>query len=385
MMLLIYFTKQINFMTSKIKNSLSTKAKSSKSKVLTNKQLNSEQEFPYFSNEHDRLKYMKENYGNMSLDKAFSVYYNETLTSDQKKMFKSVANVVTLEVGKIVQATVTKMDKNGIEFEIPGVKEEIISKENLMDIEDALSVYLLRHNNKLSIEVRDFKHGSWRVSVLNAYYRIWKDAVNNAIKNEEGLQVHINELTRGGYICETSIWTLQELTGKEYMSTVFIPGSQIVLNVEKDFEQWIGQDVVVVPQNFGKFKRATGAPIEDSIIASRKRCLQKIGISNLYDLYQKYLLVQKFKKDDEPAMRFNAKVTGIINSNNKTGIFCEIEDKFIVGMIPCTEDELLNYVPGEQITVEIDKFEVGEDKEPFLIKNNKIQKCYTKPIFKVVK
>lgn len=385
MMLLIYFTKQINFMTSKIKNSLSTKAKSSKSKVLTNKQLNSEQEFPYFSNEHDRLKYMKENYGNMSLDKAFSVYYNETLTSDQKKMFKSVANVVTLEVGKIVQATVTKMDKNGIEFEIPGVKEEIISKENLMDIEDALSVYLLRHNNKLSIEVRDFKHGSWRVSVLNAYYRIWKDAVNNAIKNEEGLQVHINELTRGGYICETPIWTLQELTGKEYMSTVFIPGSQIVLNVEKDFEQWIGQDVVVVPQNFGKFKRATGAPIEDSIIASRKRCLQKIGISNLYDLYQKYLLVQKFKKDDEPAMRFNAKVTGIINSNNKTGIFCEIEDKFIVGMIPCTEDELLNYVPGEQITVEIDKFEVGEDKEPFLIKNNKIQKCYTKPIFKVVK
>ena len=372
-------------MTSKIKNSLSTKAKSSKSKVLTNKQLNSEQEFPYFSNEHDRLKYMKENYGNMSLDKAFSVYYNETLTSDQKKMFKYVANVVTLEVGKIVQATVTKMDKNGIEFEIPGVKEEIISKENLMDIEDALSVYLLRHNNKLSIEVRDFKHGSWRVSVLNAYYRIWKDAVNNAIKNEEGLQVHINELTRGGYICETPIWTLQELTGKEYMSTVFIPGSQIVLNVEKDFEQWIGQDVVVVPQNFGKFKRATGAPIEDSIIASRKRCLQKIGISNLYDLYQKYLLVQKFKKDDEPAMRFNAKVTGIINSNNKTGIFCEIEDKFIVGMIPCTEDELLNYVPGEQITVEIDKFEVGEDKEPFLIKNNKIQKCYTKPIFKVVK
>lgn len=372
-------------MTSKIKNSLSTKAKSSKSKVLTNKQLNSEQEFPYFSNEHDRLKYMKENYGNMSLDKAFSVYYNETLTSDQKKMFKSVANVVTLEVGKIVQATVTKMDKNGIEFEIPGVKEEIISKENLMDIEDALSVYLLRHNNKLSIEVRDFKHGSWRVSVLNAYYRIWKDAVNNAIKNEEGLQVHINELTRGGYICETPIWTLQELTGKEYMSTVFIPGSQIVLNVEKDFEQWIGQDVVVVPQNFGKFKRATGAPIEDSIIASRKRCLQKIGISNLYDLYQKYLLVQKFKKDDEPAMRFNAKVTGIINSNNKTGIFCEIEDKFIVGMIPCTEDELLNYVPGEQITVEIGKFEVGEDKEPFLIKNNKIQKCYTKPIFKVVK
>lgn len=374
-------------MVAKIKNNISTKkistSKTSKSKILTNKQLNGEQDFPYFCNEHDRLKYMKEKYGEMPLDKAFSVYYNEKLTSEQKKMFKSVSNVVILEVGKIVEATVIKMDKNGIEFTIPGVKEEIISKENLTDVEEALSVYLLKHHNKLSVEVREFKHGTWRVSVLNAYYRIWRNAIETAIKNEDGISVHVNSLTKGGYICSTPIWTLQELTGKEYESTVFVPGSQIVLNVETDFEQWVDQDIVVVPQNFGKFRKASGAPLEDSIVASRKRCLQKIGITNLYDMYQHHLLANKFNGEDGQSMTFEAKVTGIINSNNKTGIFVEIEDKSVVGMIPVSSDELLDYMPGQNVKVELEKFEVAEDKEPFVIKNNKIVKCYTKPIFKI--
>ncbi len=75
-------------------------------------------------------------------------------------------------------------------------------------------------------------------------------------------------------------------------------------------------------------------------------------------------------------MTFDAKVTGIINSNNKTGIFVEIEDKSVVGMVPATSDELLDYVPGQSVKVAIEKFEVAEDKEPFVIKNNNIIKCY---------
>lgn len=371
-------------MTSKIKNSIETKAttkRSKKSNVLTDKQINGDTDFPYFCNEHDRLKYMKDNYSKLDIDKAFSIYYDEKISNTTKKLCKTIGKVITLEVGKIVEATVTKMNKNGIEFYIPGVKEEIISKENLTEVEDALSIYLLKHNNKVSIEVREFKHGSWRVSVMNAYYRIWKNAIDNVIKNEDGINVHVNSLTKGGYICTTPIWTLQELTGKKYEATVFVPGSQIVLNVENDFEKWLDKDLIVVPQNFGKFRKASGAPLEDSIVASRKRCLQKIGITNLYELYQKHLLASKFNNEDS-TMTFDAKVTGIINSNNKTGIFVEIEDKSVVGMVPVTSDELLDYVPGQSVKVAIEKFEVAEDKEPFVIKNNKIIKCYTKPIFK---
>ena len=41
-------------------------------------------------------------------------------------------------------------------------------------------------------------------------------------------------------LCHTDIWPINELTGKNYTSSVFIPGSLIVLNIESDFNKWIG-------------------------------------------------------------------------------------------------------------------------------------------------
>lgn len=355
--------------------------------LITEVQIKDEAGFPLFSKERDRLNYMKSAYKNLPLDKAFAVYYGISSTTTEAKNNKTnyfATNFVNIEVGKIVEAQVTKFDKSGLEFFIPGVKEEIVSKENLMDIKDNIEVYLMKHQNKLAVEVREFKNGTWRVSVLNAYYKLWEKAINNAIKNEDGINVHINELTRGGYIGSAKIWTLNELTGRDYTISVFIPGSQIVLNIENEFERWLDKDVTVVPQKFGKFKKESGMPLEDSIICSRKRALQKIGIVNLHQLYQEHILRNKLATNKEEPI-YDVVVTGIINSNNKTGIFVEIKDKNITGLIPTTADELLDYVPGEQIKAKIASFDVGEGKEPFLIKNNKIIKCYTRPIFEIVK
>ena len=58
-----------------------------------------------------------------------------------------------------------------------------------------------------------------------------------AIKREEGIQVHIDALVQGGYACHTNIVPLCELTGRNYTQSVFIPGSLIVLNIERDFEK----------------------------------------------------------------------------------------------------------------------------------------------------
>ena len=55
---------------------------------------------------------MKDNYSKLDLDKAFALYYNEQVSNMTKKLCKTIGNVITLEVGKIVEATVTKMDKN---------------------------------------------------------------------------------------------------------------------------------------------------------------------------------------------------------------------------------------------------------------------------------
>ena len=60
-------------------------------------------------------------------------------------------------------------DKNGIVFNIPGVKDEIICKENFTDCEVNINNYLMTHNNKLLFEVREKKNNKYYVSVINAY------------------------------------------------------------------------------------------------------------------------------------------------------------------------------------------------------------------------
>lgn len=343
--------------------------------------------FPVFSSERDRLKYMRDNYSRMSIDKAFSMYYETELTKKQKKVLNSTNNIIQLAKGMIVTATVTKFNKEGLEFVIPGVKEEIISKENLLQYKENIDEYLMTHKNKLSIEVREFVHGRWVVSVMNAYYRLWLNSIERAIKNESGIQVHINELTKGGYICSTPVTHLQELTGKPFTCNCFLPGSQIVLNIEHDFEQWVGQDVIVCPQKFGKFRKEVGSPMEDSIICSRKRALQITGMVNLYNLYNTYQLHQKFNNSEQAVQKdieLDCVVTGIINSNNKTGVFFEVKDQQITGMLPCTEDELINYIPGTEYKLILDKFDMQEGKpEPFLIINNQIKKCFIRPVFRI--
>ena len=346
-------------------------------------QMEGNAEFPAFAKDRDRLKYMKKMYKEMDIESAFRTYYEEkTPKTKKQKQVAPIESFVTLEVGKIVTATVTRFERDGLEFEIPGVKDEIISKENLTEYKEAIEQYMMTHDGKLSIEVREFRHGRWIVSVLNAYYRIWQEAIDEAIKTSNAIQVTLTELTKGGYIGTTDIWTLQELTGRDFVSTIFLPGSQIVLNIERNFEQWVGKTVIVVPQKFGKFRKAQGLPIEDSIICSRKRALQIAGITNLYNLYNKHMLVEKLQTTETTEEKtYVAKVTGIINSNNKTGIFLELDELFITGLMNTTPDELINYVPGQKLTVKIKEFDVIDGKEPFLIKDNKIKKCYVRPIF----
>lgn len=374
-------------MVANIKNNkINSKTRStSKKKVNLLTEANMEKDgFPLFNSDKDRLKYMRDNYSKMSLDKAFSMYYETELNKKQKRALLQATNVITLEKGKIVTASVTKFSKEGLEFIIPGVKEEIVSKENLLQYKENIDEYLMTHNNKLSIEIRDFKQGKWIVSVMNAYYRLWMNSIEKAIKDEAGIQVHIDELTKGGYICSTPVTQLQELTGKEFGCTCFLPGSQIVLNIEHDFEQWVGQDVIVCPQKFGKFRRELGAPMEDSIICSRKRALQITGMVNLYNLYNTYQLHQKFTSEQgSKDIILPCTVTGIINSNNKTGVFFEVNDQQITGMLPTDADELINYMPGEVYNLVLAGFDVQEGKEPFVIKDNKIKKCHIRPVFKL--
>lgn len=332
-----------------------------------------------FKNDKERIRYMKDNYGHLSLAEQFAVFYGEEVSNTVKKN-KRINNPVNIEIGGSYKGIVTEISKNGIVFDVAGVKEEVISKENFSDCMDAVQNYLLNHENELLFTVTEKKDNKYYVSVLEGYYRSWQKQIEKAIEQRAAINVHIDSLVRGGYMCHTDIWPISELTGKTYTSAVFIPGSNIVLNIENDFERWLDKDVQAVPQKFTKF-RSFGRPTENSLMASRKMVLKILGMKNMYEIYTRAKLGERPDVKYVPEV-FTGKVTGIINSNKKTGIFIEIEDKYITGLMPVEEANLLNYKPGDTVQVYIQEFECMEGKEPFFIdRKNIIKACNLRPVF----
>lgn len=340
-------------------------------------------DFPCLDSDKQRIKYVTTACKKMNIANAFSKFYGIELESNHK----DECTVTNINIGECYVGTVSEFTKNGISFNIPGVKEEIVSKENFMDYKDALQNYLLTHNNKLRFEVREKRHNTYYVSVLNGYYKAWIESIERAMKRLEPINVHIDSLTKGGYMCHTVITEMKNITGKDYIAPVFIPGSNIVLNIEHDFDKWVGKDVQIIPQKFAKFKQS-GNTVENSLIGSRKMLLQQIGNANLYEIYMNEEAVKKLSEKGNLTYKkpvFEGTVTGIINSSKKTGIFVELNDKYITGLMPIDSSELLNYRPGDQILVSIKNFEVQEGKEPFVLnKKNQVTYANTRCVFEEV-
>ena len=354
------------------------KHKNTKERLLTAKDF--EDVFSGFTSERERLAYMKKAYKNMSIAESFAKFYGIELNGTSNK---EVNNVTTIECGQCYWGTVNSISKHGITFLISGVKEELVSKENFSDCMDHIQNYLLNHDNKLRFEVREKKHGVYYVSVINGYYKLWVENVERMAKKFEPIDVHIDSLTKGGYLCHTVITTLKELTGKDFTSSVFIPGSNIVLNIERDFERWVGEDIQIIPQKIVKFKQ-TGDAVENSLIGSRKLLLQQQGNQNLYDIFNRAKLLALNVNSSANKEIFDGTVTGIINSNKKTGIFVELNGLYITGLMPIDSSELLDFKPGDQIKVKVKEFEVQDGKEPFVLnKSNKVTFSNTRCVFEL--
>lgn len=356
-----------------------------KNQLLTFSQIKDNDGFPHFKNDRERIKYMSNAYKNMSIAKSFNIFYN--LNFDQEfinNYNKSYGNTETITIGNVYIGKVIEFKKNLLTFAVNGVKEEIICKDNFNSCMNEVEVYLMNNDNKLLFEVREKKNNKYYVSVINAYYRLWETNINKYIKSNRPISVHIDSLVKGGYLCHMPIDTLNELTGKNYTHLAFIPGSQIVLNIEHDFEKWIGQDVDIIPQNFVDYYRnfRTGE-VQKSLVGSRKKLLNNIGMKNMENLYSLWQLSSSDKGNGEMP-EYNGIVTGVINSKENTGVFIEIEGQYITGLLPIDSTDLLDYKAGDIVHIKIDKFTLQEGLEPFIYnKYGNIVKSNVKVIFKL--
>ena len=340
--------------------------------------------FPKFKSEKERISKISNDYKDISIADAFTKFYNKKRV---KNVNPSVNDVITMEVGQVYLGNIKDIEKGNITFDLPGVNEEIICYENLNPYIDAIRNYALTHNNTMYFEVREIKQDKVLVSVLNGYYKIWEHRILSYAQQKNPIKVHINNLVKGGYSCTTKIDEINNLLGVDaYICNVFIPGSHIILNIENDFEKWIDQDVYIIPDKFIDFRLdKINKQVEKSLIGSRKKYLQLKGEENIYKLWQKYQLAAKLNGNPDD-ITLEGKVTGIINSTNKTGVFIEIPDMYITGLMPVANStELVNFRPGDNIMVKIREFETQEGMQPFVTDKNgtELRKCNTRIVFDV--
>ena len=342
-------------------------------------------EWPEFNRETDRIKAYSKRFADKSIPEVFDV----TVKVENPERFDTLRE---LKEGDTINVTVRSISDSGVVFETVATKQVIQSSANLKKYAklklmvpfEAEAVVTKANRETAYIDVIKPSYNEWLKTVL-------KDPESQRIMHcPQVVKVRNLQLTRGGFVGQAIIPSVSEFVGQEYTVDAFIPGSQIVLNIEDDFEQWNGQTVETFVTNY---MQKPGSKEEMSLVCSRKEVLKFYGDMNIKKLFDGCCETSNLWKETTKKS-FDGVVTGIINSSRKCGVFVEIPSLFITGMVEMSADKLVNYKPQTKVKVNIVDFEentyydsaTGQVRHdaPYEIENDVLRSCNIKPILKLV-
>lgn len=340
-------------------------------------------EWPEFTKERDRIKAYTKRYKETSVPEAMCGIKEEEIAIPEIP--------VTPSLGSVYKARLTKQGKV---ISISGIsaKEQIICRNNLarytkmevVDREiDAKVVAIDKGRQTITIDVLQPLFENWVNRILT------DKTVQYNTKNPEITMVHDLKLSNGGFLGKAEIPVISEFVGEPYFVDAFIPGSQIVLNIENDFEQWNGATVETF---VASYTTKPGSVNQMSLICSRKALLNFIGNLNKIEFYGDYCTNGKKWKTFVKST-FGGVVTGVINSTKKCGVFVELPTFNITGMINVSPERLVEFKAGDIVNVKITDFEPMLDYdsttgqvihlEPYKIENGCLKSCILKPVFEL--
>lgn len=347
-----------------------------------------EMEWPEFKRDKDRIRFNSQRYANVSITEAFAQAYGMKLNVQSE-----IANEVPkeLRIGDVVKAKILSIAKNRVEFDTTNLKANLYSSANLYKYERFKKFLPLD-----PIEVRVTNIVRDRVVVdpfavmLDSYInpKVAEPWIQKAMDGAKPIKVKNLQLSRGGFIGQAVIPNVSDFVGEDYTVEAFIPGSQIVLNITDNFEQFIGKEVEAFIVNYIP---KPGADNKMSLICSAKEVIKFRGEKNMIEMFKAWTESNEdWNRIEETA--FEGKVTGIINSSKKCGVFVEIPELNITGMVSAKPEELVNYKPKDVVNVKIAGFEeelffnqgVGQMQhvEPYVITRGALEKCNLKPVLK---
>lgn len=340
-------------------------------------------EWPEFKTEKERIRAYSKRYANMPISEAMCGIKEESLDIPQIP--------VTPVVNGIYKARITKHG-NYVSVHGLSAKEQVICRNNLkrytnMEMTDreidvkVVSIDKLRQT--ITIDVLQPLFENWINSIME------DKTIQYNVKAPKIVSVSNLRLGNGGFIGKAEIPAISEFIGEPYYVDAFIPGSQIVLNIESDFNRWNGATVDTFVAGYTTRPDSVN---QMSLICSRKALLNFSGNLTKIELYGDYCSQGKKWKSFTKSS-FVGTVTGVINSSKKCGVFVELPLFNITGMINMEPERLVEFKAGDEVSVRITDFEQMLEydpstgnmvhQEPYKIENGCLKSCILKPVLEL--
>lgn len=358
------------------------------SKKINNSSLEDFQ-WPEFENDRKRIKALSNRYANVSIAEAFELY-----TGKKIGLVNEMVNYVPNEIrlGSTFKIRILSVDKSNVVFDNANYKSNFQSSVNLYKYDffkhyvpvEPVEVQVTKMDkDKVVVDPILPVMNNWLNPILN------DNSIQKNINNPQTVKVKILQLTRGGFVGKAIIPPVSKFVGEPYMVDAFIPGSQIVLNITDDFEQFLGKTVDAFVVNYTPKPGSS----DMSLICSVKEYLKFQGELNIISMFKDWC------EDSETwnsvaERQFEGKVTGVINTSKKCGVFVEIPELNITGMVKTNPDELVNYKPKMMVDVKVIGFEEElvynslvkqmQHDVPYEIEDGCLKKCNIKPVLQIV-
>lgn len=324
-------------------------------------------EWSGFSSERERIKHNTELTKGLTIAESFAKVYNIKLK--RGAIDESVNDYKELNVGDTVALRILNIDRRGVVFDNGPYKEDIVSEVNLYRYTNFRT--FIPKDPVECVVVRKERDKVY-VDPINTLYTKWiKDHTENLQLQYDMTECKPTKIcnlhrVRGGFTGSVEIDTVSKFLGDKVYMEAFIPGSQIVLNIEDDFDAWEGKDTEGFITNYSEHHNGM------SLICSRKQLLQFKGQQVLIEMFKHYT---EEDKDWETISTtpFDGKITGIINSATKCGVFVEIPQICVTGMIPMDADMLTSYKKDDDIKVCIADFDEQKRYNPDADQMQKIE------------
>lgn len=355
-------------------------------------------QWPEFNSDSKRIKAYSNRYKDKSIAEALADAYNIKLSkkyltsSGYSGASVSENTPKELKIGDYIKTRISNITKNHVDFDTLSVKENLYSAVNLYKY-DRFKKFIPSH--EITAKVVNIKKDRVYIDPIAPFVETWlkEKTTNPKLQYTIGdcldtVEVKNLKLTRGGFLGDAVIPTVKEFTGEEFTIPAFIPGSQIVLNIAEDFNEFEGKSVRAFVLNY------TQRPNSDSmmLICSVKELLKHMGNRVMIEMFNSWCEDDESWKKIE-SWTLDGVVTGVINSSKKCGVFIEIPEFNITGMVNVKADELVNYKPHQNIQVKLKGFDEEmyfnqnaqqmQHVAPYTITNGVLEKCNLKPIFEL--